>query len=310
MRSRFWAIAGTAMILLPAASACGTDDPSSAADKEAVSGAATAAAVVQKIGRDDAAAGRLPDDVKKSGTITTGISTVGAPFTFLASDNKTQIGLEVDLRDAVARVLGVKAVTTTTKWDSLLVGVQTGKFRVAQGNFGVTTDRLKTYDFVTYYNDGFGFLANPTTNQPTIAKLTDLCGKKVGTSTGTSFIGVLQSHEGDCKKLGKEPWKISTYPDQASFTLALDQKRIDLFLRSAIRAQYDAKQQPAKLAFKGTLNAEHVGFVLKKGDPLGPALQAAVQKLIDDGSYAGILKAWGLESGAVQTSQLNPPGLD
>ncbi|MFC0042401.1 transporter substrate-binding domain-containing protein [Actinomadura rayongensis] len=310
MRLRFGALAAAALLLPPALAACGTDDPSSATDKEAVAGSTTAAAVVAKVAKDDALNAQLPADVRSAGTITTGISTVGAPFTFLAPDNKTQIGIEIDLRDAVAKVLGVRAAPTTTKWDSLLVGVQTGKFRVAQGNFGVTKDRLKTYDFVTYYNDGFGFLANPATNQPAVTQLTDLCGRKVGTFTGTSFIGVLQSHEGDCAKLGRQPWKISTYPDQASFTLALDQKRIDLYLRSAIRAQYDAKQQPAKLAFKGTLNSEHVGFVLKKGDALGPVLQKAVQKLIDDGTYARILQAWGLQTGAVSTSQLNPPGLD
>jgi polar amino acid transport system substrate-binding protein len=37
-------------------------------------------------------------------------------------------------------------------------------------------------------------------------------------------------------------------------------------------------------------------------------LQAAVQHLMDDGTYMKIIKKWGLEDGAVKTAPLNPTG--
>ena len=38
------------------------------------------------------------------------------------------------------------------------------------------------------------------------------------------------------------------------------------------------------------------------------AVQKAVQKLIDDGTYLKILKYWGVEDGAIETSEINTPG--
>ena len=39
------------------------------------------------------------------------------------------------------------------------------------------------------------------------------------------------------------------------------------------------------------------------------AVQAAMQKLMDDGTYMKILKHWGVESGAVDKAEINPTDL-
>jgi polar amino acid transport system substrate-binding protein len=46
---------------------------------------------------------------------------------------------------------------------------------------------------------------------------------------------------------------------------------------------------------------------IKKGDSkTDEAIQKAIQKLIDDGTYQKILKSWGAQSGAIETSEINP----
>ena len=40
------------------------------------------------------------------------------------------------------------------------------------------------------------------------------------------------------------------------------------------------------------------------------AVQAALQKLMDDGTYMKILKHWGVESGALDKAEINPTDLD
>ena len=46
---------------------------------------------------------------------------------------------------------------------------------------------------------------------------------------------------------------------------------------------------------------------VKKGDTAtAQAVQKALQKLIDDGTYMKILKHWGVESGAIDKSEINP----
>ena len=51
-------------------------------------------------------------------------------------------------------------------------------------------------------------------------------------------------------------------------------------------------------------------WVVKKGDSdTAKAVQAAMQKLMDDGTYMKILKHWGVESGAVDKAEINPTDL-
>jgi polar amino acid transport system substrate-binding protein len=64
----------------------------------------------------------------------------------------------------------------------------------------------------------------------------------------------------------------------------------------------------------GTLNGgwpltAQIAFTTKKGNGLAVAAQAALNHLIEDGTYAKILDRWGLSSEAIQKSELNPAGL-
>ncbi|NUR68865.1 MAG: ABC transporter substrate-binding protein, partial [Streptomyces sp.] len=47
----------------------------------------------------------------------------------------------------------------------------------------------------------------------------------------------------------------------------------------------------------------------KKDTKLTPAFQAAVNKLIEDGTYAKILKKWGTSGSAITKSEISPPEL-
>ncbi|MNY73329.1 hypothetical protein D3C86_2121020 [compost metagenome] len=64
----------------------------------------------------------------------------------------------------------------------------------------------------------------------------------------------------------------------------------------------------------GTLNGgwpltAEIAFTTQKGNGLAVAAQAALNQLIENGSYAEILDRWGLSSEAIKKSELNPPGL-
>ena len=47
-------------------------------------------------------------------------------------------------------------------------------------------------------------------------------------------------------------------------------------------------------------------LIAPKSSKLGPVLQMAMQKLISDGTYAKILRKWGIDKLAIPTSQINP----
>ncbi|WP_278257513.1 transporter substrate-binding domain-containing protein [Nocardioides convexus] len=66
-------------------------------------------------------------------------------------------------------------------------GTQSGKYDVGQANFAVTSERLKVVDFATYVKDGQAFVSNKKSGLDKVTKLTDICGRKVATTPGSSL---------------------------------------------------------------------------------------------------------------------------
>ncbi|WP_190824569.1 transporter substrate-binding domain-containing protein [Saccharopolyspora pogona] len=89
---------------------------------------------------------------------------------------------------------------------------------------------------------------------------------------------------------------------------ALQQGKVDVLMSTINGLRYTVGRQP-NLRFLNEFRRLNVGFALDKGSPLAPALQAAVNKLIADGSYERIVRKWGVEASAIQTSETNPPEL-
>ena len=268
--------------------------------------------VVSGIAADPALAALLPAAVRQSHTLVVAEeATPNAPFQFFVDGNTRHIGLEIDLRDAVARVLGLAVSERLTGFESMLPGLADGKYQVAQGNFGVTEQRKKTIDFVTYYDDGYG-LAVPAGSPVTkVTAFTDLCGLRVGTNLGTDFAASLQENVKQCDGLGRTEYTLSTYHDRAAGLLALSQHHVDIYMLTAMGLEYQSVVTHGQLVYLGKLpgEAEHNGFALPKGSPLAAPIQAAMQRLIDTGAYARILAKWRLTDAAIARSVINPPGL-
>ena len=57
----------------------------------------------------------------------------------------------------------------------------------------------------------------------------------------------------------------------------------------------------------GMGKSQEVPIAIKKGDSqTTEAVQKAMQKLMDDGTYTKILQHWGVESGALDKAEINP----
>src|SRR4051812_29221911 len=78
-------------------------------------------------------AATLPADVKASGTLVIGSGGI-PPLAFTADDNRTPIGVEVDIAHLVADVLGLRPEVQTTSWENLFLGIDSGRYQVAISN--------------------------------------------------------------------------------------------------------------------------------------------------------------------------------
>lgn len=122
------------------------------------------------------------EDVKKSGKLTIATSPDFPPFESLEGDKV--VGIEIDILEMIAEKLGVELEINQMDFDSVLPGVQSGKFDVGVSGITVTEDRKKNADFTDPY-----FLAAQAIivmdGSPVKSKA-DLEGKKVAVQTGTT----------------------------------------------------------------------------------------------------------------------------
>ncbi|NBE53752.1 ABC transporter substrate-binding protein [Streptomyces boluensis] len=308
MRRRTAAAVTSIALPLLALTGCGSGDPAAGQPAGAAS-AAPSADVVGKVREDPALAKLLPAEVRERGTLRLA-SSVGAPPSAFhpSADSDEPAGQDIDIADAVGRVLGVKLERQEASFEAILPALESGKFDVGTGNFGVTEERLRTIDFVTYINDGQGFsVRKDERDLKKVTSLVQLCGKAVGVGAGTTFETTLEERKGVCAEAGKKPYEVKVYSENAAALTSLQQRRIDVIMSTINGLRYQAAQPAAGVKFLGEFQRLDVGFALKKGSPLAKAFRAAVNKLIDDGTYDRILKKWGTEKSALTESRINPP---
>ncbi|MFH9740834.1 ABC transporter substrate-binding protein [Streptomyces roseolus] len=304
------AAAATALLpLLAALTACGSGGASGTAPAGARAPAAPADDPVAAVRKVDSAAALLPADVREAGTLRIG-SSIGFPPGAYYPDGpgKPPAGQDIDIADAVAKVLGVRLERQDASFETILPALASGKYDVGTGNFGVTRERLKSVDFVTYINDGQGFAVKKgdTTLTTKVTDLTQLCGLTIGTGAGTTFEATLTAKKGVCAEAGKEPYDVKVYSENGATLTALQQGRIDVVMSTINGLRHQAAQPAAQTAFLGEFHRLDVGFAFRKGSPLTPAFRAAVNELIEDGTYARILRKWGTTASAIDASRINP----
>ncbi|WP_327068931.1 ABC transporter substrate-binding protein [Kitasatospora sp. NBC_01302] len=306
MRPRTAALA-VALLPLLALTACGSGSGGATA-RPAAQGVDPNRDVVSQEQKVDAIAALLPADVRQGGTLKVG-SSFGTPPSAYYPDPATKkpAGLDVDVTDAVARVLGLKVDREDAAFETILPALGSGKYDVGTGNFGVTTARLKTIDFVTYIDDGQGFAVRKDNTALTdVTQLTQLCGLTIGTGAGTTFETTLNTQKHLCTDAGKKPYTVQSFSENGAILTSLQQGRIDAVMSTINGLRYQAAQPAAGTKFVGEFHRLDVGFAFKKGSPLTPAFQAAVNQLIKDGTYQRILDKWGTGGSAITQSQISP----
>ncbi|WP_193479066.1 ABC transporter substrate-binding protein [Streptomyces violaceus] len=310
IRTRLRGTAALALLPVLALTACGSGGTPGTTPAGAQASPAPTDDPVADVRKVDSVAALLPADVRKAGTLRIGSSVGFPPGAYYPNGpGKAPAGQDIDIADAVAKVLGVKPARQDASFETILPALGSGKFDVGTGNFGVTTQRLKTVDFVTYINDGQGFAVKKgnTTLKKKVTDLKQLCGLTIGTGAGTTFETTLTAQKDVCAKAGKKPYEVKVYSENAATLTALQQDRIDVIMSTINGLRYQASQPASRTTFLGEYHRLDVGFAFRKNSPLTKAFRAAVDVLIKDGTYARILEKWGTSASAIDASQINPP---
>lgn len=264
--------------------------------------------VVSGIQADPALKAELPAAVAARGTLLLGTTQptglAGLPHDGVDASGK-EVGLDVDLRNAIAKKLGLTWSTQYGTFQTIIPGTQNGKFDVGWGNFGVTKAREQIVDFATYLTDGQSFLGSAGIKADKISTLIDLCGYHVATSPGSTFQQILTDGAAKCAAAGKKPYQVQYFSDSAPIFLGLSNGKVDVMFGPTLSVKYDAAHVPGT-RFLGQISSTPVGAVVAKGSPLSKPLSDAVNALIADGTYAEIFAKWGVGDTEVTSSQIDP----
>ena len=292
--------------MLATGAACGTSDDSDAsASKSSSKSSELTGYDVSGVKKDDAIAKMLPDYVTKDGKLTIGMDTSYAPAEFLAADGKTPVGFDVDIAKALAGVFGLEADPETANFDSIIPAVG-AKYDIGISSFTVTKERMEAVDFVTYFKAGSTFVVQK--GNPNKVDSSNLCGVKVAVQTGTTQEEEVNKDNEQCKADGKDAIDIQSSKLQTDVTTAVASGKASIFYADSTVSAYAIKQTGDTLETLG----EDAGGVpeavaIKKGDTkTAEAVQKAIQKLMDDGTYKKILDTWGVGSGAIDKAEINP----
>ena len=269
------------------------------------SGAGSASAV-PTVAKDDALAAMVPAEIASDGKLVIGTDASYAPSEFMDADGTTIVGFDVDLAKAVGQVLGLEAEMQNAPFDSLVEGVKTGKYELGVSSFTINPDREKQVDMPSYFNAGTSWAApkgNPNGITPDNA-----CGRKIAVQKATVQVDDITARSKTCTDAGKDAITIEQYQLQSDATAAVVSGKDDAMLADSPVVGYAITQTGDKLEIVGdTYDAAPYGYAVPKdqGD-YTKAIQGALQKLIDDGTYLKVLTNWGLQSGAITTSEVNP----
>ena len=290
------ALALSAAMLFPTA-ACGTSDASNSGDSSDSSNTTTGYDV-STIKKDDELAKLVPSgDLVKDGELSAGMELSYAPAEFYAEDGKTPVGYDIDMTKAIARTLGLKPNIVSSMFDTIIPSIGS-KYDLGITAMTITEERMQSVDFVSYYRAGSTWAVKK--GNPKKLDTSDMCGAKIAVQTGT-----VQEEEAN-------KTEVMSYKRQAEAATAVATGKADAFYADSPVAGYAISQTDGQLEALGDVEGvAKQGIAVKKGNTqLAEAVQKAVQKLMDDGTYMKILKHWGVESGALDKAEINPTDLD
>ena len=124
-----------------------------------------------------------PENVNRSnGTLVMATNAYFQPYEYY--DGDAIVGIDVEVAQAIADKLGMELEVTDIAFDSIIPGIQAGRYDAGVAGISITADRLKNCDFSDPY-----FLANQVivvNPGSAIQSKADLTGKTIAVQTGTT----------------------------------------------------------------------------------------------------------------------------
>ena len=208
----------------------------------------------------------------------------GEPYVFQDPARDRLTGFEVEIADALARRLGVRAEFVQNDWQTLIPSLERGDFDVALNGIEVTPARRARVAFTRPYYAFSETLVVPRSTSG-VHGLTDLHGRRVGTLEGSLALDLLRAEPGI---------DVVLYEGVEEPYLDLERGRIAaVLLDNIIAARYGLPRPTLRAA--GTVGDGVYAIAVRPDRPgVLTAVDGALAAMIADGELRGILERWKL----------------
>ncbi|WP_240944033.1 transporter substrate-binding domain-containing protein [Micromonospora thermarum] len=266
---------------------------------------------VGEIATDADLAKKVPATIRDRATLTVATNAPYEPFIDFKTEGRADEfkGLDYDLFVAASARLGIKATFSQQPFDGLVPGLQAAKYDAIVGGITDKKERQQVATFVDYSASGAGFLVR-TGNPVGVKTVADLCGRKVAVQKASNQSKNLADYsKSSCA--GKNI-DVKEYPENPQAVQALIAGNVDVVAATKVNLVDTAASLSGKAelvddpsAPNGWLASPNGFGFLKANKELAEAYRAAVQSLIDDGTYTKILAWWKQQPIAIKQATID-----
>ena len=249
----------------------------------------TTAAVETKASESETTAAESKAEVKTvtAGKLIMATNATVPPYEY--HDGDKIIGIDAEIAKAVADKLGLELVIEDVAFDSIIAGVQAGKYDIGCAGMTVTEDRLKSVNFSTSYATGIQSIIVKEGSE--IKTIDDLVkGKyKVGVQSGTT--GDIYMSDAENGGVGED--RIDRYNNGNDAVVALLAGKIDaICIDNEPAKAYVAANKGLSILETPFTEEKYAIAISKDNEALLTAINKALDELTKDGTIAKIVEKY------------------
>ncbi|KAA5606597.1 ABC transporter substrate-binding protein [Roseospira marina] len=239
-----------------------------------------------------------PASLAQDGTLTYGVAATFAPFEY--KDGTKLVGLDIELGELLAAKMGLVTEPLNMEFQGLIPALQGKRIDIINSAMYMNEERAEQVDFVPYLTVGNEVVVragNPTG----VTGREDVCGSRIAVTLGGIQESYARADAARCAEEGRDEVTVITLPTAQDSALSVRSGRADVFYNSTpgtakLMAELPGVFERVGESFEANTR---VGIAVRKGETdTATAIQAALDALVADGSYAALLDRYMLPDSA------------
>ncbi|MFJ7792526.1 ABC transporter substrate-binding protein [Pseudomonas sp. NPDC096950] len=232
----------------------------------------------------------------KPGELSVGSDLTYLPYTYL--EQKQPSGFDPEFIQLIGKQLGLAPRFLDTRFANLILGVNAQRFDLVASALYVTPERAKQVDFLSYLKTGSSLMVL-TASEFRPQRPEDLCGKRVGSIKGASWVPKLNKVSADyCLASGKPAIESREFPTSPEAAQALLAKAVDVQMEDPAVAKITVQKLQGKTVISSNelIYPVVIGLAVRKGNQaLLSELTTALGEIKQNGSYGELLARYNLD---------------